>query len=45
MISTERLKRFFVKEDSGYRILKAVRDLCVFSRQDLVRDPPFSDSI
>jgi len=42
VISPERLERFFVKEDSGYRILKAVRDLCVFSRQDLVRDPPFS---
>jgi two-component system, chemotaxis family, CheB/CheR fusion protein len=41
-VSPERLERFFVREDSGYRIIKAVRDLCVFSRQDIVRDPPFS---
>jgi len=41
-VSRERLQRFFVKEDAGYRINKAVRDLCVFSRQDIVRDPPFS---
>jgi two-component system CheB/CheR fusion protein len=26
----------------GYRIRKGVRDLCVFSRHDIVRDPPFA---
>ena len=26
----------------GYEISKSVRDLCVFARQDLTRDPPFS---
>jgi two-component system CheB/CheR fusion protein len=41
-VSEERLRRFFVKEESGYRIRKAVRDLCVFSRHDIVRDPPFA---
>jgi len=41
-MSAERLQRFFVKEDGGYRIAKVVRDLCVFSRQNLLRDPPFS---
>lgn len=41
-ISEERLKRFFVKEDSHYRIEKPLRDLCIFARQDLTRDPPFS---
>jgi two-component system CheB/CheR fusion protein len=41
-VSAERLRRFFVKEEMGYRIRKAVRDLCVFSRHDIVRDPPFA---
>jgi two-component system CheB/CheR fusion protein len=41
-VSPERLNRFFVKFDGGYRIVKSVRDKCVFSRQDVTRDPPFS---
>ncbi|HEU4720972.1 MAG TPA: chemotaxis protein CheB [Gemmatimonadaceae bacterium] len=41
-VSPELLDRYFVKEEGGYRITKAVRDLCVFSRQNVVRDPPFS---
>jgi two-component system CheB/CheR fusion protein len=41
-VSPERLERFFVKEELGYRISKNVRDLCVFSRQNVMRDPPFS---
>jgi two-component system CheB/CheR fusion protein len=42
VVSPERLQRFFVEDAGGYRISKAVRDLCVFSRQNIVRDPPFS---
>ncbi len=41
-VSTERLRRFFTRVDGGYRVTKMVRDLCVFARQDLTRDPPFS---
>jgi two-component system, chemotaxis family, CheB/CheR fusion protein len=42
-VSPERLRRFFVPEpNKGYRIAKSVRDLCVFSRHNVVRDPPFS---
>lgn len=42
-ISPERLRRFFVVEvHEGYRVSKAVRDLCVFARQNIVEDPPFS---
>ena len=41
-VSPERRKRFFTKVESGYRINKLVRDLCVFVRHDLARDPPFS---
>ncbi len=41
-VSSERLRRFFTRTDSHYRIGKSVRDLCIFARQDLTRDPPFS---
>ena len=41
-VSAQRLQRFFVREEGGYRIAKAIRDLCVFSKQNVVRDPPFS---
>jgi two-component system CheB/CheR fusion protein len=41
-LSAERLQRFFVKSDRGYQIKKAVRGLCVFARQNAVKDPPFS---
>jgi two-component system CheB/CheR fusion protein len=41
-VSPERLRRFFARTDGHYRISKTVRDLCVFARQDLTRDPPFS---
>jgi two-component system CheB/CheR fusion protein len=41
-ISPERMARFFVKVDEGYRVNKAVRDMCVFARQNLASDPPFS---
>lgn len=41
-ISVERMQRFFVKVDEGYRVNKAVREMCVFARQNLASDPPFS---
>ena len=41
-VTPERLRRFFTKIDGGYRVNKAVRDACIFARQDLTRDPPFS---
>jgi two-component system CheB/CheR fusion protein len=41
-VSPERLARFFEREDGGYRIGRSIRDLCVFVRHDLTRDPPFA---
>jgi two-component system CheB/CheR fusion protein len=41
-VSPERLRRFFVKVDSGFQIAKSLREMCVFARQDLAQDPPFS---
>jgi len=43
-VSAERLARFFVSEpeDVTYRICKQIRDMLIFSEQDIVKDPPFS---
>ena len=41
-ISKERLKRFFVKEDSTYKVKKQIREMLVFATQSLIKDPPFS---
>jgi two-component system CheB/CheR fusion protein len=41
-VSPERLQRFFTKAGDGYRISKAIREMCVFARHDLTRDPPYS---
>ncbi len=41
-VSPERLRRFFVEEEGGYRISKALREMVVFARQNLIADPPFS---
>lgn len=37
-----RLQRFFVRAEGGWRVGQAIRDLCVFVRHDVGRDPPFS---
>jgi len=41
-VSAARRSRFFVKGDGSYQISKAVREMCVFARHDLTKDPPFS---
>ncbi|OGQ25165.1 MAG: chemotaxis protein CheR [Deltaproteobacteria bacterium RBG_16_71_12] len=44
-VTPERLARFFVREpnDAGYRVKKELRDSLVFSEQDVIKDPPFSN--
>ena len=41
-VSPERLRRFFTQEVGGYRVVKSLRDMIVFARQNLISDPPFS---
>ena len=43
-LTPERLARFFSIEADGsaYRIHKGIRDMLVFSEQDVIKDPPFS---
>ena len=41
-VTPERLARYFVKEDAGYRVAPALRGHVIFSVQDVLTDPPFS---
>ena len=41
-IPTERLERYFVREDGTYRITSDLREFCLFSAHNLLRDAPFS---
>lgn len=41
-VSADRLKRFFIKEESGYRISKDIREMVTFATQNVIMDPPFT---
>jgi two-component system, chemotaxis family, CheB/CheR fusion protein len=41
-VSPERLRRFFTKEDGNYRVNKTIREMCLFAKQNVATDPPFS---
>ncbi|HYM80124.1 MAG TPA: chemotaxis protein CheB [Candidatus Limnocylindria bacterium] len=41
-VAPERLRRFFVEEEGGYRVSKTLREMVVFARQNIIADPPFS---
>jgi two-component system CheB/CheR fusion protein len=43
-LTPERLARFFSPDqgNSAYRIHKSIRDMLVFSEQNVIKDPPFS---
>ena len=41
-VSPERLRRFFTRDDSGYRVKKDLREMVVFAVQSVIKDPPFT---
>ena len=41
-IPQDRLARYFTKEANGFRIMKTIRDICVFAKHDITADIPFS---
>jgi two-component system CheB/CheR fusion protein len=41
-VSPARLARFFSKDDQKYRVIPVLREMVVFTVQDLLADPPFS---
>ncbi len=41
-VSEERLRRFFVPDERGYKVSKEIRETVIFAPQNLVMDPPFT---
>lgn len=41
-VSPERLRRWFTKEDHGYRVRTEIREMVIFSPHSLIMDPPFT---
>jgi two-component system CheB/CheR fusion protein len=40
--SKTRLKRFFTRMGNRYRVIKELREMCVFAPHNILADPPFS---
>ncbi|MBT0663702.1 PAS domain-containing protein [Geobacter pelophilus] len=41
-VSPERLHRYFIKEENGYRVGKEIREMVTFATQNVIMDPPFT---
>jgi two-component system CheB/CheR fusion protein len=41
-LSPSRLQQFFVQQEKGYEACLELREMCLFSHHNLVKDPPFS---
>ncbi len=41
-VSPDRLRRFFSKENDGYRVRREVREMVLFATHNFLKDPPFS---
>jgi two-component system CheB/CheR fusion protein len=41
-VSDDRLSRFFIEEDGGYRMHKSIREMVIFAPQNIIMDPPFT---
>jgi two-component system CheB/CheR fusion protein len=41
-VTPERLRRFFIKDDAGYKVKKEIREMVVFAVQNVIKDPPFT---
>lgn len=41
-VSPQRIRRFFEKDDRGYRITREIRETIVFAPHNVIMDPPFT---
>ena len=41
-VSPERLRRFFIQDENGYRVGKEIREMVTFATQNVIMDPPFT---
>ncbi len=40
-LSAERLEKYFVLENGGYRVIPLIRKMIIFAQHDLVKNPPY----
>lgn len=40
-ISKERLEKYFIKEGNNFKIIPQIRNMIIFARHDLVKNPPY----
>ncbi|PKL59707.1 MAG: SAM-dependent methyltransferase, partial [Methanomicrobiales archaeon HGW-Methanomicrobiales-4] len=41
-VSAERLKKFFIREEGGFRVKKDIREMVIFAIQNIIKDSPFT---
>jgi len=41
-LSADHLRRYFTKEDGGYRVRAEIREMVIFSPHSVIKDPPFT---
>jgi chemotaxis methyl-accepting protein methylase/archaellum component FlaC len=41
-VTAEQLRRYFTKENNGYRVRTEIREMVIFSTHSLILDPPFT---
>ena len=41
-VSPERLSKYFVQVENGFRVSKPIREMVIFAQQNLIMDPPFT---
>src|SRR5207248_678097 len=41
-VSQKRLQNYFTRVDGSYRIIRSIREMCVFAPHNILKDPPFS---
>ncbi len=41
-VSPDHLERFFVPRDTGYQVIRSLREMIIFAPHDLTQEPPFA---
>jgi len=41
-VNSKRLEQFFIKKQATYTVKKQIRNMVIFSKQNLINDPPFT---
>jgi two-component system, chemotaxis family, CheB/CheR fusion protein len=40
-VSPDRLEKYFIKEGNGYKVNREIREMVIFAKHDLVKNPPY----